>query len=94
MPNWCSTTYKIAGKHEEVTAIHDLLNTLKAKQTKPSSFVGINLWEVVESLGGDLETISCRGNILSYKLSEDVLQIDQQTAWNEQADFRHFLEKV
>ena len=94
MPNWCSTTYKIVGKHEEVTAIHDLLNTLKAKQTKPSSFVGINLWEVVESLGGDLETISCRGNILSYKLSEDVLRIDQQTAWNECADFRHFLEKV
>ena len=94
MPNWCSTTYKIVGKHEEVTAIHDLLNTLKAKQTKPSSFVGINLWEVVESLGGDLETISCRGSILSYKLSDEVLQIDQQTAWNEQADFRHFLEKV
>ena len=94
MPNWCSTTYKIVGKKEEVTAIHELLNTLKANQTEPSSFVGINLWEVVESLGGDLETISCRGRILSYKLSEDVLRIDQETAWNECADFRHFMEKV
>ncbi len=94
MPNWCSTTYKIVGKKEEVTAIHKLLNTLKANHTEPSSFVGINLWEVVESLGGDLETISCRGRILSYKLSEEVLRIDQETAWNECADFRHFIGKV
>lgn len=94
MPNWCSTTYKIVGKKEEVTAINELLNTLKANHTEPSSFVGINLWEVVEALGGDLTTVSCRGSILSYELSDDVLRIDQQTAWNECADFRHFLEKV
>lgn len=94
MPNWCSVTYKVVGERKEILAFHELLNTLKANHTEPSSFVGINLCEVVEVLGGDLETISCRGRILSYKLSENVLQIDQETAWNECADFRYFMEKV
>ena len=57
MPNWCSTAYVVVGRKEEISAFHELLNTLKANHTEPSSFVGINLWEVVEALGGDLETI-------------------------------------
>lgn len=48
--------------------------------------------DVVEYLGGDLETIACRGEIIDFNLSEEVLTIYQETAWNEQEDFRHFLE--
>ena len=91
MPNWCSTTYKIVGKKEEVHALCDVLTTIKSKSHSDNR---TKMWlvDVVEYLGGDWETITCRGEITGFNLSEDVLTISQETAWNEQADFRHFLE--
>lgn len=91
MPNWCSTTYKIVGKKEEVHALCNVLTTIK---NTPRPYNRTRMWlvDVVEYLGGDWETIACRGEIIDFNLSEEVLTIYQETAWNEQEDFRHFLE--
>lgn len=89
MANICDTTYKIVGKKEEVQSIFDVLQAVKQQSPNVG---GIWLGRVVEHLGGDLQTIACRGDIISFDLSDEVLTIIQSTKWNEQAGFRHFLE--
>lgn len=94
MPNWCSTCYKIVGKKEEVQAIYDVLTTLNNQPQKQveSDFGKLWLGCIVTYLGGDWEKIYCRGEVTSFEMSDDVLTIDQETAWSEQSEFRHFLE--
>ena len=94
MPNLCETVYKIAGKQEEVQSLFNLLTKLNnMKQPKVENGFG-KLWLgcIVEELGEEWNKVACRGEVLDFNLSDDVLTIWQQTAWCEQAGFRHLLE--
>ena len=94
MPNWCDTTYKIVGKREEVQSLCNLLTKLNSmKQPKVENGFG-KLWLgcIVEELGEEWNKVACRGEVLDFNLSDDVLTIWQQTAWCEQVEFRHLLE--
>lgn len=89
MANDCSTTYKIVGETAEVQLIYQTLCTLRAKHGEE----GFLLADIVYFLGGDCQSMqSCQGEVTSFELQNDVLIIDQVTAWCEQKDFRLFLE--
>ena len=96
MPNWCDTTYKCVGKKEDIQSLHKTLEQLQAMK-KPFVKNGFgNMWLgcVVNILGGKWEDVRCRGEIIDFSMDgDDILVISQSTAWCEQEEFRHFLER-
>lgn len=93
MPNWCFTTYKILGDQKQVEDIKSMLDELNAldKPRVENGFGELWLGCIIDYLGGDWNTISCRGEVTGYKLSENELTVYVETAWAESTGFRHFL---
>ena len=96
MPNWCSTSYRIVGKKEEV---NDLLAKIKQldEMDKPLVENGFgNLWLgcLVTILGGDWNKIYCRGYISDFSLDDGILSIETETAWAEMEEVRHYIEEI
>lgn len=96
MPNWCSTTYKCVGDPKQIGEFHDALKKLQTQEEPyvENGFGKLWLGCVINFLGGDWEEENrCRGEITDYDLDGNILTLYQQTAWNEQEGFRHFIEK-
>ncbi len=95
MPNWCDTTYKCVGDQKEVRSLYKIIQkNAKRKTPRVRNGFGV-LWLgcIIDSLGYDWEQYQCRGEILDYDLSENLLTIYQNTAWCEQEGFRECIEK-
>lgn len=93
MPNWAFTQYKIRGREDEVTALHQTIKDLEQREESllPNGFGKLWLGNLVHTLGGDWEKIYCRGEILNYSLDNGVLTMNTETAWGEMSDTRHFV---
>jgi hypothetical protein len=89
MPNWCDTTYCCTGKRENLESLLDILDELGSVEGSR-----IPLYAIVDKLGGDSDSMGCRGVVESYRLDDKGLWLYQSTAWCEQSDFREFLEKT
>ncbi len=95
MPNWCDTTYKCVGDLKEVRSFYKIIEkNAKRKTPRVKNGFGV-LWLgcIIDALGYDWEQYRCRGEILDYDLSENLLTIYQNTAWCEQEGFREVIEK-
>ena len=96
MPNWCFTTYKLCGFKESVEPFYEMLKELE-DMDKPYVDNGFgNLWLgcIVNSLGGDWNDISCRGEVTDYHINDEGTELTMhcEIAWAEKPEFRHFLE--
>ena len=93
MPNWAYTQYKIRGREDEVTALHQTIKDLEQREESllPNGFGKLWLGNLVHTLGGDWEKIYCRGEILNYSLDNGILTMNTETAWGEMSDTRHFV---
>lgn len=96
MSNTCFSTYKVTGDRNEV---YNLYETIKKLDDLDIPLVKNNwyhskLWLgcLVKALKGDPNKIYCRGTITSYEFDNDVLTIITETAWEEMAKTRHFIE--
>lgn len=95
MPNWATTCYTFKGADENQAK--DLYQRIEAlnKMDKPFVENGFGkLWMgcVVNYLGGNYEEVYCRGEIIDYDLSDDILHLCCETAWDETPEFRHYIE--
>lgn len=95
MPNWCDTTYKCVGDLKEVKSLHKILKYIDKRKTTilKNGFGKWWLGNLVHKLGGDWEKYRCRGEITDYFLDENVLTINQETAWCEQEGVRRIIEE-
>lgn len=96
MPNWCDTNYAFKGANKEQTKdLFEKIESLK-KMEKPlvENDFG-NLWMgcLVNILGGDWDSVPCKGSIENYELKEDVLYMNCCTAWDGLYGFRRFIEQ-
>lgn len=93
MANWAFTQYKIRGREDEVTALHQTIKDLEQREESllPNGFGKLWLGNLVHTLGGDWEKIYCRGEILNYSLDNGILTMNTETAWGEMSDTRHFV---
>ena len=93
MANWAFTQYKIRGREDEVTALHQTIKDLEQREESllPNGFGKLWLGNLVHALDGDWEKIYCRGEILDYSLDDGILTMNTETAWGEMSDTRHFV---
>ena len=84
MPNWCFSTYQIEGKKEEMEALY---NKMKELQEMPETLIdngfGVKwLGNLVEVLGGDWNSIGCRGTWDDLEYDGYTVSFTTETAWN------------
>lgn len=95
MPNWCDCVYKCVGDPKEVRSLHKVLKYIDKRKTSivDNGFGKWWLGNLVTKLGGNWEKYRCRGEIIYYELNDNVLTIDQSTAWCEQEGVRQIIEE-
>lgn len=96
MPNWCDTQYKIIGKKEEVADLYSKIQQLQNmnEPLEPNGFGNLWLGCLVKLLGGDYGQIYCRGHIIDFGYENDVIGFSVESAWNEMAEVRQFLQQT
>lgn len=93
MPNWCSSSYSIVGDKEEIKALYSLMSELESRKEPlvKNGFGTSWLGCLVTALGGDWETVHCRGSWEGLELVDDCqINFFTETAWspcNEVLDF-------
>lgn len=96
MPNWASTSYVFKGANEkQAQDLYDKIDSL-SKMKEPVEPNGFGLsWMgcLVILLGGDIDKVYSRGEIIDYNLNGNLVSFDCETAWDEMPEFRHFLEQ-
>lgn len=97
MANICDTSYKCIGSKKDLKALYNAIkynDDLKEPLVK-NGFGTLWIGCVITKLGGNWEDYRCRGEIVYYDYDEDnnILTIDQLTAWCEQEGFREFIEE-
>ncbi len=96
MPNWTSTSYVFKGADDkQAKDLYEKIDSL-AKMEDPLVENGFGkLWMgcLVNLLGGDWDKVYCRGEIIDYNLTDDLVSISCETAWDEMPEFRHFIEQ-
>ena len=95
MANICDVCYKIVGDKKQVKEIYKTLKYMEKRKTPVVRNGWGKLWLgcLISKFGGDWEKYTCRGEILDYYYEDDVLTINQETAWAEQEGVRIFLEQ-
>ena len=95
MANWCLTEYKCVGDPKEVREIYKALESIDQRNTtiEKNSFGKWWIGNLVKVLSGDCMNCNCRGKILNYSLSNNILTITQSTAWEEQKGVRQIIEE-
>ena len=92
MPNWCTTTYKLVGKKEEVDDLYSKIQQLQnmKEPLEPNGFGNLWLGCLIKILGGDWKKMYCRGHIIDF----DYGNITTETAWGEMAEVRQFIQQI
>ncbi len=84
MPNWCSTAYAIEGDAKEVKQLYELMKGLQERK-EPSVENGFGtswLGCLVDALGGDYNTVYCRGDWNGLEMKDGVIRFSTETAWS------------
>ena len=92
MPNWCTTTYKLVGKKEEVDDLYSKIQQLQNinEPLEPNGFGNLWLGCLIKILGSDWKKVYCRGHIIDF----DYGSITTETAWGEMAEVRQFIQQI
>lgn len=94
MPNWCSTIYHVVGDKKEVQALKKVLDAnYRRKTPRIPDFETMCIVNIIDALGYDWTKYPCVGWIGDWWMSDDVLVIEQRTAWHEQEGFREVIQK-
>lgn len=95
MPNWCYTTYTVVGEEKEVEALFGLMEKLEHMKEPlvPNGFGPNWLGCLVNSLGGDLEKVRCRGRWMNLNIIGDTMCFDTVSAWAEPYEVVDFLKE-
>lgn len=98
MANTAITFYSVVQKKGGVNQLKELFGFMHKLQCMKSPGLVKNAWgktwlgNLVCYLGGDYDAIYCRGKWGGLKLEDDVLYFYTESAWEECAETRHFLE--
>lgn len=93
MPTLCNTTYKCVGDKKEIQSLYYLIQQMQQSDKPIIENESGNMWlgNLVTLLGADWNQYSCRGKITFYLLEDNVLTIEQETAWLEQKGIRELI---
>lgn len=90
----CDITYKCVGDSEEVESLYKILEDLRQEQESSNDYLGKGwLGHLVNALGGNAEKEECRGEIVDFNLTDNIVTIWQSTKWCEQEDVRKNIER-
>ena len=98
MANTAITFYSVVQRQRGVKQLLELFSVMHKLQCMKSPGLIKNAWgqtwlgNLVYYLGGDCDAIYCRGNWGGLKFEDNVLSFYTETAWEECAETRHFLE--
>ena len=96
MSNVCIVSYICEAEKTQLAELDEALETLKNKPMPLVDNDWGNMWLgcVIKQLGGDWHNHQCRGSVLDFGINGNgTFSIEQQTAWQEQCEFRRFLEQ-
>ncbi|MBP3600772.1 MAG: hypothetical protein J6J10_00605 [Alistipes sp.] len=97
MPNWCFTSYVVTGDEKEVCDLYEKMRSLEEREESlvENGFGKSWLGNLVTLLGGDWNTIYCRGAWLELEKDDDngALRFDTETAWNDPDEVISFLQE-
>lgn len=100
MANTAITFYSVVQSNGGVSQLTELFGIMQKLQCMKSPGHVVNAWgqtwlgNLVHYLGGDYDTIYCRGSWGGLKFEDDVLSFYTESAWVECAETRHFLEYI
>lgn len=95
MPNWSDTTYRVTGDPKGISKLYKTLQKMSRRKNPKirNGFGPMWLGELVNELGGNWETIRCRGEITNFEKELDgTLSINMYCAWCEQSETRYFMD--
>ena len=96
MPNWCFTSYVVTGDENEVCDLYEKMRSLEEREESlvENGFGKSWLGNLVTLLGGDWNTIYCRGDWSGLEKDNDngALRFDTETAWNDPDEVVTFLQ--
>lgn len=98
MPNWCFTNYKIYGNEKPLRSLYNKMKRLenRKKSLLPNGFGKNWLGNLVKRLGGNPNSVHCRGNWTNLKFEHEdgfpVLRFDTQTAWSRMDEVESLIE--
>ena len=97
MPNWCLSSYVVTGDEKEVCDLYEKMHSLEEREESlvKNDFGKTWLGNLVTLLGGDRNTIYCRGAWLDLQKDEDngALRFDTETAWCDADETIAFLQE-
>ena len=95
MPNWCFSSYVATGDAKEVCDLYEKMRSLEEREESlvENGFGKSWLGNLVTLLGGDWNTIYCRGDWSDLTKDDDngALRFDTETAWNDPDEVVTFL---
>lgn len=100
MANTAITFYSLVQCDGGVNQLRELFDIMQKLQCMKSPGLVENAWgqtwlgNLVHYLGGDCDTIYCRGSWGGLKFEDDVLSFYAESAWVECAETRHYLESI
>ena len=97
MPNWCFTSYVVTGEEKEVCDLYEKMLSLEEREESlvENGFGKTWLGNLVTLLGGDWNTIYCRGDWSDLTKDDDngALRFDTETAWCDADETIAFLQE-
>ena len=97
MPNWCFTSYVVTGDEKEVCDLYEKMRSLEEREESlvENGFGKTWLGNLVTILGGDWNTIYCRGDWSDLTKDDDngALRFDTETAWCDADETIAFLQE-
>lgn len=95
MANQSDVVYKCIGDPKEVRSLYKIINANDKRKTSrvKNGFGTLWIGNIIDALGEDWEKLRCRGEIIGYHIENNLLTINQSTAWCEQEGFRECIEK-
>ncbi len=85
MPNWCITNYAITGDTRDIRSLYRKMKNLQDRPESllPNGFGKTWLGNLVKRLGGNPNSISCRGEWMNLSLRDaNTLLFDTESAWS------------
>ena len=83
MPNWAMVDYRLTSDNEEIEQLYERMKRLQDMEVplKPNGFGTTWFGNLVEDLGKEYGTVSCRGSWDCLCLDDNVLSFTAECAW-------------
>lgn len=94
MPNWCYTPYAVSGDKNEVDDLYAKMMSLENRKESlvQNGFGKTWLGNLVTLLGGDWETVYCRGEWYNLQHSGNHIFFTTMSAWGDPDETMRFLQ--